>query len=70
MIIDTNVSVSGLIKSDDAPVKILNLILVGSITLCIDSRILGEYKNVLYRDKFSFPKISSMVLSIILNLLQ
>lgn len=57
-VVDTKVLVSELIKSDDAPTRILNPILVGSITLCIDSKILGEYKNVLYRDKFSFPKKS------------
>ncbi|QTA38473.1 putative toxin-antitoxin system toxin component, PIN family [Thermosipho ferrireducens] len=56
VVVDTNVIVSGLIKPNSTPAKILNLILSGEFTICADSRIISEYNEVLLRDKFSFPK--------------
>lgn len=56
IVVDTNVIISGLLKPRSHPAKILNSILFGEVRTCADSRIIDEYRNVLLRDKFSFPK--------------
>jgi putative toxin-antitoxin system toxin component, PIN family len=55
-VIDTNVLVSGLLCADSPPGEIVDLIFAKSITPVFDDRILYEYRNVLTRPKFSFPK--------------
>lgn len=56
IVVDTNVVVSGLLKPQSNPAEILNLILSRQVVLCADSRIINEYREVLLRDKFPFPK--------------
>jgi putative PIN family toxin of toxin-antitoxin system len=55
VVLDTNVLVSGLLTPVGAPGRILDLLLAGEIALLVDDRILGEYRIVLRRPKFSFP---------------
>ena len=49
-VIDTNVLVSGLIRSDGPRGRIVDLMLAGLLSLVADDRILAEYRNVLRRD--------------------
>jgi len=52
-VVDTNVLVSGLIRSDGFPGRILEAVRTGRLVLCVDSRILDEYQSVMLREKFS-----------------
>ena len=52
-VIDTNVLVSGLIRSDGYPGRILEAVRTARLVLCADSRILDEYQFVMLREKFS-----------------
>lgn len=54
VVLDTNILVSGLLSSSQAPGQILDLVLAGEINPVIDKRILAEYREVLARPKFSF----------------
>ena len=56
VVIDTNVLVSGLLCANSPPGEIIDLIFSNGITPIFDDRILFEYRNVLMRPKFSFPK--------------
>ncbi|MCX6698553.1 MAG: putative toxin-antitoxin system toxin component, PIN family [Methanomicrobiales archaeon] len=56
MVLDTNVLVSGLLSSNGAPSRILNLVINGNVIIVLDTRIFDEYSEVLRREKFSFPK--------------
>jgi len=68
-VIDTNVLVSALLSPNGAPAKILNMAISGKILICIDSRIMLEYENVLRRDKFPFePSDVSVLLDRILQI--
>ena len=49
IVLDTNVLVSGFLSPHGPPGAILRSVLAGSITLCFDERILGEYREVLTR---------------------
>ena len=53
IVVDTNVIISGLIKSFSDSSKIINLILSGKVRLAYDIRILKEYEEVLKRKKFN-----------------
>lgn len=53
IVVDTNVIISGLIKSFSDSSKIINLILSGKIRLAYDIRILKEYEEVLKRKNFN-----------------
>ena len=53
IVVDTNVIISGLIKSFSESSKIINLILPGKIKLAYDMWILKEYEEVLKRKKFN-----------------
>ncbi len=55
VVVDTNVLVSGIINPYGKPAKILNMIVDGVLTLCVDSRIFEEYRRVLMSQRFSFP---------------
>ncbi len=55
-VVDTNVIVSGLLKSNSEPAKVLNLIVQEKLILCSDSRIFDEYQKVLTSSKFNFPQ--------------
>lgn len=54
VVLDTNILVSGLICSDGAPARILDLAAARLITPCYDDRILNEYREVLRRQRFGF----------------
>jgi uncharacterized protein len=56
IVADTNIIVSGLLSSGSPSGTILKLILSGKIKLAIDSRILEEYREVLFREKFGFDR--------------
>jgi len=51
VVVDTNVIVSGILKPESPPAKILNLVLSEKLLICADSRIISEYRNVLLREK-------------------
>ncbi len=54
VVLDTNILVSGLLSSSQAPGQILDLVLAGELTPIVDHRIMAEYREVLARPKFSF----------------
>ena len=56
VVLDTNVIVSGIIKPDGSPAKLLNMVVNGTLTINADTRILSEYGRVLSSPKFSFPE--------------
>ena len=56
IVLDTNVLVSGLLTPFGSSGEIVRMIFSGELILCIDARILSEYKEVLYRPKFNFDK--------------
>jgi putative PIN family toxin of toxin-antitoxin system len=51
IVLDTNVLVSGLLKKNSKPAKILDLVTDGKIQVAVDQRILSEYRQVLARPK-------------------
>ena len=63
VVLDTNVLVSALINPTGVPAAVLGLVLNGKLTVGYDNRILGEYREVLSRQRFHFKK------SLILQLL-
>lgn len=56
IVLDTNVLVSGLLSPFDSSGKIVRMVFSGELILCIDARILSEYKEVLNRPRFNFDK--------------
>jgi putative PIN family toxin of toxin-antitoxin system len=54
IVLDTNVLVSALLTPAGPPAQILDLALAGKLLVLHDGRILLEYRDVLYRPKFSF----------------
>ncbi len=57
IVLDTNVVVSGLLKSQGNPAQVLTLALAGAGQVCHDERIFAEYAEVLARLRFKFdPK--------------
>lgn len=68
IVLDTNVIVSGFLTPHGNPAQILALILEGRVTLCIDSRIAHEYREVLSRPAFRFaPEDVADVLRVLLD---
>jgi len=62
IVLDTNVLVSGLLTPFGPSGEILRMIFSGELTLCLDARILAEYKDVLHRPRFKFNKAHISVL--------
>lgn len=56
IVLDTNVLVSGLLTPFGPSGEIVRMVSAGELILCIDARILSEYKEVLHRPKFKFNK--------------
>ena len=56
IVFDTNVLVSALLSPYGAPATVLQMVLAGRVVLCLDARILSEYREVLRRAKFDFDK--------------
>ena len=54
IVLDTNVLVSGLLTPFGPSGEILRMVFSGELTVCLDARILSEYKEVLKRPKFKF----------------
>jgi len=69
IVLDTNVLVSGLLRPDNAPGRIVDLVIANSIQLAYDDRIMTEYEDVLTRAPFSFPRrqVSALLDHIRLN---
>ena len=55
-VIDTNVLVSAFLKSTSVPHVVLEYVFAGSIVPLYNNEILAEYKEVLNRPKFHFPR--------------
>ena len=54
-VIDTNVLISGMLKSPSIPNEIIKKCLAGNIIPLINEKILTEYREVTARPKFHFP---------------
>jgi len=54
IVLDTNVFVSGLLTPFGSSGEIVRMVFSGELTVCIDARILAEYRDVLHRPKFKF----------------
>ena len=54
IVLDTNVLVSGLLQPFGPSGQIVLLVASGELVLCHDARILAEYREVLFREKFRF----------------
>ena len=54
IVLDTNVLVSGLLSPYGPPGEIVRLVSGGLVSLCLDARILAEYRDVLARPRFGF----------------
>ena len=54
IVLDTNVIVSGLLKSQGNPAEVLTLALAGAVQVCYDKLIFAEYAEVLARPRFKF----------------
>ena len=68
IVLDTNVLVSAFLSARGAPAQILGLILEGYITLCVEPRIVHEYKEVLTRPQWHFTEEDiSDVLEVLLD---
>lgn len=55
-VIDTNVLVSAFLKSTSVPRIVVDYVFAGDIVPLYNEEILAEYKEVLSRPKFHFPK--------------
>ena len=55
-VIDTNVLVSAFLKSTSVPRIVIDYVFAGEIIPIFNEEILSEYKKVLSRPKFHFPK--------------
>lgn len=56
VVVDTNVLVAGLISPFGQCAEIVRMVSAGNLTLCLDTRIVAEYNEVLHRPKFRFNK--------------
>jgi putative PIN family toxin of toxin-antitoxin system len=56
VVIDTDVMVSGVLNPYGSPGRIVNAILAETISVLHDDRILSEYREVLLRPIFGFPR--------------
>lgn len=54
IVLDTNVLVSALLSPNGVPAAVLQLVLAGRVVLCLDARVLSEYRAVLCRPRFDF----------------
>ena len=52
VVLDTNVLISGMLSPFGTCGEIVRMLTGNELTLCIDSRIIFEYQEVLYRPKF------------------
>ena len=59
--LDTNVLVSGLLSPQGASAQVLGLLLEGEIGLCVDARIVYEYREVLSRPEWKFSSDDALI---------
>ena len=57
IVLDTNVLVSALLSPFGPPAEVLRLVTSGTVRVCHDARILGEYRQVLLRPAFPFRTV-------------
>jgi len=62
IVLDTNVLISVLLNPHSSSATILRQILIGSVLLLADDRILLEYEEVVIRPKFNFNKEHALVI--------
>lgn len=56
IVLDTNVFVAGLLSPFGPCADIVRMVSSGNLTLCLDARVLSEYREVLRRPKFRFDQ--------------
>ncbi len=56
IVLDTNVLVAALLNPRGVPASILNAVLEENVAVLVDDRILFEYRDVLQRQRFGFPR--------------
>jgi putative PIN family toxin of toxin-antitoxin system len=67
-VLDTNILISALLSPAGAPAKVFDHVLNGNVSMCFDSNIIAEYKEVLARPKFGFnSKSVNQVINFILQ---
>jgi putative PIN family toxin of toxin-antitoxin system len=54
--VDTNIIVSGLLRSQGAPAHIIRRIAAGDVQVCYDERIIAEYREVLLRPRLELDE--------------
>ncbi len=54
VVLDTNVLVSGLLSPFSPCAEIVRMLVAGELRLCLDARLLTEYRQVLRRPRFHF----------------
>lgn len=54
VVLDTNVLVSAVLTPGGSAHQVIQLVLRGDLQLCVDSRIVAEYREILARGKFGF----------------
>jgi len=62
VVVDTNVLVSGLLSPGGFSAQVLGLIIEGSVELCVDERIMEEYRDVLTRPEWPFSAQDALVI--------
>ncbi len=55
IVLDTNVLVSGLLKRNSPPEKVLDMILAGKVRVAMDERVYDEYTRALARPRLRIP---------------
>jgi putative PIN family toxin of toxin-antitoxin system len=54
VVLDTNVLVSGLLSPFSPGAEIVRMLVADELRLCLDARVLTEYRQVLHRPRFQF----------------
>ncbi len=68
VVMDTNVLVSGLFSPQGVSAKFLRVVTEGKVTLCVDARIVSEYKEVITRPAWPFSREEALqVLEVMLE---
>jgi len=62
IVLDTNVLVSGLLNPFGPPGRVLDQVLLNTVRVAFDDRILDEYSEVLARPKFGFSRTDTQAL--------
>jgi putative PIN family toxin of toxin-antitoxin system len=68
IVLDTNVLVSGLLKANSKPAKVLDLVIAGKIQVAVDQRILNEYRQVLARPKLKIAATNAQAVLVYISI--